>query len=271
MTFPRESRRTQPGDQADGLRRLFAARAVRFLPVVSNPFVAHGGVLVERLCSALEALDQHTLLVDASERGGPPRENHGHDLGTSIEPLSERVSYLAARGLPVRWVDAGGSTRAFLHAVLDAAPRSQAVVVHGSAIELARLFGRGDQGLTRPRPIVLCDDRTESMTHAYAALKVLATRVDWMAHDLLMCAPPQSPTARLIVERLGHCTDLFLGGVRHDMVQIDPGEPPTARPSAALVAMVEASLSAASAFILPEPGRERAAPVASAPHLQPMI
>jgi len=130
-------RRTQPADQADGLRRLFSSRSIRFIPVVSNPFIAHGGVLIERLCSALEALQLDTLLVDASERGGPPKELANFDLSEGIEVLSDRVSYLAARGLPVRWVDSRGSTRGFLDAVVDVAPSSQVVLVHGqNALQL---------------------------------------------------------------------------------------------------------------------------------------
>ena len=46
--------RPAPVDQAAGLRRLFAARSPRFVPVVSNPFLAFGGVLIERLCSAVK-------------------------------------------------------------------------------------------------------------------------------------------------------------------------------------------------------------------------
>ena len=102
MTHPPRFRRTMPTDQADGLRRLFASRAVRFVPVVSNPFIAHGGVLIERLCSVLEEMDLDTLLVDASERGGPSKELASFDLAEGIELLSTWVSYLAARGLPVR-------------------------------------------------------------------------------------------------------------------------------------------------------------------------
>jgi hypothetical protein len=245
-------RRTQPADQADGLRRLFSSRSIRFIPVVSNPFIAHGGVLIERLCSALEALQLDTLLVDASERGGPPKELANFDLSEGIEVLSDRVSYLAARGLPVRWVDSRGSTRGFLDAVVDVAPSSQVVLVHGSAVELARLFGRGDEGLSRPRPVVLCDDQPEAMTHAYAALKVFAQRADWLSHDLLLCAPPKSPRATSVADRLSHCADMFLGGVQHSWVQIDPAESPTAAPSRSLVRMVEASLGAAAAFAVGE-------------------
>ena len=38
-----------PLDQADGLRRLFASARVCIVPVVSNPNVAFGGVMLERL------------------------------------------------------------------------------------------------------------------------------------------------------------------------------------------------------------------------------
>ncbi|MGY0195590.1 flagellar biosynthesis protein [Leptothrix sp. BB-4] len=245
-------RRTQPADQADGLRRLFSQRSLRFIPVVSNPFVAHGGVLIERLCSALELMELDTLLVDASERGAPPEELSSFDLAEGIEPLSARVHYLAARGLPVRWVDSRGSTRGFLDAVVDAAPQSQVVLVHASAVEIARLFGRGDEGLSRPRPIVLCDDQPDAMTHAYAAMKVFAQRADWLSHDLLLCAPPESPRAQAVADRLSHCADMFLGGVQHSCVRVDPAEPPTAVPTRGLMALVEASLQSAAVLMASE-------------------
>jgi flagellar biosynthesis protein FlhG len=248
MNHPPRFRRTMPTDQADGLRRLFASRAVRFVPVVSNPFIAHGGVLIERLCSVLEEMDLDTLLVDASERGGPPKELASFDLAEGIEPLSTRVSYLAARGLPVRWVDSRGSTRAFLDAVVDAAPGSQVVLVHGTAVEIVRMFGRGDLGLSRPRPVVLCDTGAEALKHAYAALKIFAQRADWLTHDLLIAAPPASAQGRTVAHALADCTDRFLGGVQHAAVVIDPAEAPTAAPARALVQLVEFLLEAAAVF-----------------------
>jgi hypothetical protein len=249
-------RRTAPADQADGLRRMFSSRAMRFVPVVSNPFIAYGGVLIERLCTALDEMELDTLLVDVSERGGMPMELANFDLSEGIESLSDRVAYLAARGLPARWVDRVGSTRAFLDAIAESVPSTQVVLVHGSALELARMFGRGDEGISRPRPVILCDDRAESMTHAYAALKIFAQRADWHSHDLLMCAPPASPQARLVADRLAHCADLFLGGLQHDWVQIDPAEPPTALPSTRLIAMVEHLLNAAAVLSPAESERD---------------
>lgn len=248
MSYPPRFRRTMPADQADGLRRLFATRAARFVPIVSNPFIVHGGVLIERICSVLEEMDLETLLVDASERGGPPRELAEFDLAEGIEALSSHVSYLAARGLPVRWVDSRGSTRAFLDAVVAAAPASQVVLVHGTAVDLVRLFGRGEGDLTGPRPVLLCDDRPESVTHAYAALKIFAQRADWRAHDLLMCTAPGGARAEMVASRLAYCADHFLGGVQHAFVQVDPTEPPTAAPSRSMVLLVEGLLESAAAF-----------------------
>jgi flagellar biosynthesis protein FlhG len=278
MAVPSDVRRAQPGDQADGLRRLFSTRTVRFIPVVSNPFVAQESVLIRQVCAALEQLGLYTLLVDVCDHARVPtrdmadRVGHHIDLADRIQVLTDRTASLSARGLPARWTDTGGSTQAFLQAVIDAAPLSQAVVVHGSASELARMFGRGELHMSRPRPIVICDEQADSMTHAYAALKVLSQRADWVSHDLLVSAATGSAGIRLVKDRLAQCAALFFGGVRHDSVDIDPRAvvlPATA--SASLMAFMEASMNAAAAFVLPEMGRRGPAPVTSSPFLQPMV
>jgi hypothetical protein len=282
MAFPSDGRRAQPGDQADGLRRLFSTRTVRFIPVVSNPFVAQEGVLIRQICAALDQLGLYTLLVDVCDapRHGlrdTPRHKadllgQGLDLADRIQVLTDRTASLSARGLPARWSDVSGSTQAFLQALIDAAPLSQAVVVHGSASELARMFGRGELQLSRPRPIVLCDEQPDSMTHAYAALKVLSQRVDWLSHDLLVSAVAGSAGIRLVKDRLAQCAALFFGGVRHDSVDIDPRSLVLpAMASASLMAFMEASMAAAAAFVLPEMGRRGPALVTSSPLLQPMV
>lgn len=281
MAFPSDGRRAQPGDQADGLRRLFSTRTVRFIPVVSNPFVAHEGVLIRQICAALDQLGLYTLVVDVCDPRPGVRDtlrqkadlpDQGLDLSDRLQVLTDRTASLTARGLPARWSDASGSTQAFLQALIDAAPLSQAVVVHGSASELARMFGRGELQLSRPRPIVICDEQPDSMTHAYAALKVLSQRVDWLSHDLLVSAATGSAGIRLVKDRLAQCTALFFGGVRHDSVDIDPRTValPAMAP-ASLMAFMEASMGAAAAFVLPEMGRRGPALVTSSPLLQPMV
>ncbi|TXC65337.1 hypothetical protein FSC37_02090 [Piscinibacter aquaticus] len=64
--------RPLPLDQADGLRRLFARNRVKMIPVVSNPHVAFGGVMLERLCAGFTELGLQVLVVDASERASAP-------------------------------------------------------------------------------------------------------------------------------------------------------------------------------------------------------
>ncbi len=211
----------QPLDQADGLRRLFAHARVRYVPVVSNPNVAFGGVMLERLCTAFAEHGKHTLVVDASERASAHAEMALLDLSACIETLSPQVSYLAARGLPLKFVDANGSTHSFLQAVADAAPQADVVLVHASASELCRLFARGGQ-LHPVRPLLLADDRPASVTHAYAALKLLTQRAGLVVHDLLLGAAPQSPRAERIAMQLATCADDFLGAVLRDWVQLDP-------------------------------------------------
>jgi flagellar biosynthesis protein FlhG len=235
--------RPQPLDQADGLRRLFAHAQVRFVPVVSNPHVAFGGVMLERLCSAFGELGKRSLVVDASERAGVHDEMALLDLSSCVESLSPQVSYLAARGLPLRFVDAQGSTHSFLQAVADAAPQAEVVLVYAPAAEHCRLFAR--HGDTRAvRPLLLADDRPTSVTHAYGAMKLLTQRAGLVVHDLLLGAAPQSPRAERIAMQLATCADDFLGAVLRDWVQLDPAASPRERATPALRRLVREMLVA---------------------------
>ena len=218
--------RPMPLDQADGLRRLFAANRACVVPVVSNPHVTFGGVMLERLCTAFAEHGKHTLVVDAGERANEASELARLDLADGIECLSAQVSYLAARGLSLRYVDATGSTRGFLRAIADAAPQCDVVLVHASASELCRLFARSPgadiDGTPNCRPLLLADDRPASVTHAYAALKLLTQRAGLVVHDLLLGAAPHSPRAGRIAAQLASCADTFLGAAVRDSMRIDP-------------------------------------------------
>ena len=225
-----------PSDQAQGLRRLFAHALVRFIPVVSNPHIAFGGLMLERLCAGFAERGVHTLVVDASERAPAPGEMALVDLAACVDPLSERVAYLAARGLPLRFVDASGSTQAFLQAAAEAAPTSQVILVHADAADLCRLFAhRAREAQGEPVcPLLLADDRPASVTHAYAAMKLLALRAGLKVHDLLLGAAARSPRAERIAVQLAMCADDFLGAVLRDWVQVDPAGHATEAPPAAL-------------------------------------
>lgn len=221
--------RPVPLDQADGLRRLFAHARVTFIPVVSNPHVAFGGVMLERLCTAFGEHGRHTLVVDAGEHAPAHAEMATMELAECIEGLSSQVSYLAARGLPIRFVDTHGSTAPFLQAVSDAAPHADVVLIHAAATDLARLFAKSEA-----RPLLLADDRPASVTHAYAAMKLLTQRAGLVVHDLLLAAAATSPRAERIAMQIASCADDFLGAVLRDWVQIDPATDATDAPSPAL-------------------------------------
>src|SRR5579885_3328409 len=174
-----------PLDQAHGLRRLFESARVRFVPVASNPHVACSGLLLERVSAAFAERGLHTLVIDASERAPEPAELAVLDLAACIEPLSRQVSFLAARGLPIRHVDAHGSTAAFLHAAAQAAPQARVVLVHAAATDLCRLFGTAARDPAAPPacPVLIADDQPHSVMHAYAALKLMALRAKLRVHE----------------------------------------------------------------------------------------
>ena len=218
---------SMPLDQAHGLRRWFSGQRVRFVPVVSNPYIGFGGLMLERICTAFSSFGARSLLVDAGERAALADPSVLVDLGAHVEPLSNQVAYLAARGLSARCVDADGFTSAFLELVGDAAGEIDVVLVHASALELSRLFSRSDPrhaGLRKTYPLLLCDDRPTSVTHAYGALKLLAQRAELIVHDVLLGAAPESPRADRIADQLAACAELYLQATVRHALRIDPAQ-----------------------------------------------
>ena len=222
-------------DQADGLRRLFARTGCAIVPLVSNPHVKASGVAVERLTAALALQGRKTLVVDAGEISPPPAEASALELAPCIERLSSHIAYLAARGLPRRYVDTHGSAASLLDELTRLVPDAQVLLLHASAPDLARLCtGRA------LRPVVLASDHPESVKHAYAGIKLLTQRAGWLSFDLLMLAPDRSPRAAPICKTLADCADQFIGASLRDWTQIDPLTPAREAPSAGLQALVQA-------------------------------
>jgi hypothetical protein len=228
-----------PLDQADGLRRMFSpARPRRFVPLVANPHAPFSGVVIERLTAAFGAAGRHTLVVDAADSAPAPHEMARLDLASAIEPLGSDVSYLAARGLPLAYVDTRGSATALLEALTEAAPQADLVLLHGSAGDLARIFQRRSA-----RPVVIGADHPESIKHAYAAVKLLAQRCTLMTFDLLLAAAPGSPRLAHIAASLAGTADGFLGCLLQHWAVIDPASPPNAVPGQSLLRLAEAQLA----------------------------
>lgn len=211
-------------DQAHGLRRLFTAPQVRLVPVMSNPHLIHGGILLEALCAAFAELGLKVLLVDAGERSPLPSALAAVDMSHCIEPLSARVSYLAARGLPLRHMGPTGSAAGFIEALVEAAPQMDVILLHASAQELARVVaGR------QVRPLLLADTDPQSVMHAYSGMKWLAQRAGLLVYSVLMSCPPQSRLGARIAQQLGSCGDTFLGAAVSDWACLDPRLPQAAQ------------------------------------------
>ena len=216
---------------------MFVHQATRFVPIASNAFLGFSGVLLERLCSALSEMRIHSLVVDASETAVQPHELAKFDLAEGIETLSPQISFLSAPGLPLQHVDAQGSTAGFLEAVAGAAPHADIVLLHASAAELCRLFGRRAPDVPPPRALILCDDHPDSIKQAYTNIKLLATRADMRVHDTLLSCPPQGTRAAQVADRLARCGETFLGTVQHGWAAVDPLEPAASSPSKALATL----------------------------------
>ena len=230
-----------PTDQAHGLRRLFGSAAppqpIAHIALVANPHVGFSSVVLERLTTVLGALGQHTLVVDAAENSPPPQELAALDLRECIEPLSPQVSYLAARGLPLRHVDTRGSSAHFLDRLLQATPACGVMLVHASAPDLVRLYAQ-----RALRPLLLASEQPQSLTHAYAAMKLLVLRRGLMSYDLLLAAAPDGRRVPAIAQRLASCAESFLGAALHDWAAVDPASDVRDAPGAALCALVAAQL-----------------------------
>ncbi len=209
-----------PPDQAHGLRQLFAGGETRFVPLVHNPQVPSAGAVMERLCSAFAELGLHTLVVDAAETASPPQELATVDLSACVETLSVNVSYLAARGLPMNYLDSRATMVGFLEALRLAAPRADVVLLHASALDLRRIFA----GRT-PRPVLLASNRPDSLTHAYTSMKQLSQRLGTLAYDLVIAGDVGPRRATGMIDRLAECADHFLGAALRHVAVLDPGAP----------------------------------------------
>jgi flagellar biosynthesis protein FlhG len=210
-------RNALPTDQADGLRRMFAAAEGRIVPVVANPHVEQHGSLLARLAGVFAEQGLNTLVVDAAETAPDPAELAFIDLGACVELLAPQLGYLAARGLPMQHVDTHGSCASFIPRVMNVVADVDVVVLHADARVLARMLGQREL-----RPVLLASSQGESVTHAYAAMKMLAQRLGLMSYDLaLPVSRARTPSPKQIAERLADCADRFLGAALHDWAAID--------------------------------------------------
>lgn len=236
------------GDQADGLRRMFAGSGMRFVPIVANPHVPASGLAVEQLAAAMLQLGRSALVVDAADCAPGAAEASALGLACCIERLTPQLSYLAARGLPRRFVDTRGSAGRLLDELAASQTGCDVALLHAEVTDLARMFkGRA------ARPVLLAADQPDSVKHAYAAWKLLAQRCDWLSADLVLLAAGSSPRTAHIVASLAQCADSFMGAVLANWVDIDPMGDPQAGPSEALRSLAAAQLDLDNGLLLSAP------------------
>ncbi len=243
-------RHRPPPDQAWGLRQRFGVDPAPTLPrvmaLIHNPFVVFGGVAMERLASALAERGLNTLVVDAAETASAPHELAEVDLAACIEPLAARVWYLAACGLPKRWLDAQGGTGGFVTALAQAAPQIDVLLLHASAADLRRLY-IGAMAVPAPLcPLVLAGSTADSLTHAYGAIKLLAQRAAVFAFDLLALVETGTPRAdqqaQAVAQRLADCGERFLDLSLRSWAAVDPASDSNDPPTPDLLELLAAQL-----------------------------
>jgi flagellar biosynthesis protein FlhG len=236
------SRSLLPTDQADGLRRMFAAAESVLVPVVANPHVEHHGTMLARLAGVFAEQGLNTLVIDAADTAPEPGELAFIDLGACVEPLAPRLAYLAARGLPMQHVDTHGSCASFIPRVMNVVAGIDVVVLHADARVLARMLGQREL-----RPVLLASANGESVTHAYAAMKLLVQRLGLMSFDLVQpAARARTPSPAQIAERMADCADRFLGAALHDWAAIEPNIALAEPASPELVRLAAAQLGVAA-------------------------
>ncbi len=261
-------RSSPPTDQADGLRRMFAAASAAVVPVVANPHVEHHGAVLARLAGVFAEQGLNTLVVDAADTAPEPGELAFIDLAECVEPLSPQLSYLAARGLPMQHVDTHGSCASFIPRVMNVVQDIDVIVLHAEARVLARMLGGQEL-----RPVLLASGAGESLTHAYAALKLLVQRLGLMSFDLVMPSVKNAgkgrPTTAQIAQRVADCADRFLGAAMHDSAVIDPDLAFGLPAGADLMRLAAAHLSVGATPPIPTAASARRTPLRSAAAASP--
>jgi len=214
----RAARADAPTDQADGLRRMFGGGQAVLVPVVANPYVEHHGALLARVAGTFAERGFNTLVVDAADTAPEPGELAFLDLASCVEPLAPRLAYLAARGLPMQSVDTHGSCARFIPKMTGLVPDIDVVVLHAEVRVLCRMLGQREL-----RPVLLASASTESIKHAYAALKMLSQRLGLMSFDLVVPTSRRGqPSPQQLADRVSDCADRFLGAALRDWAAVDP-------------------------------------------------
>jgi flagellar biosynthesis protein FlhG len=142
--------------------------------------------------------------------------------------------------------------------VADCVPQADVVIVHAEARDLCRLLGRREVA-----PVLMSELSSESLTEAYAAMKLLSQRCGLMAFDLLVGMASRPRRAERVADRLASCADNFLSAVLRSWAPVDRDLPITAPVSTELERLAANQLTGLeghSALSLPAAGAVAAWP-----------
>lgn len=217
-----------PADQADGLRRLFAAQQVRVLPIAggieANERAQLAGLLALALGAAglkVAVLDQSKGLV-ARALGLRPRYElmhliEGHcRFDQAAETAAHGVRILsAARGMASLAAEPDAASR--LHALLDGAPaRHELVIVNMEDASIAASLMPEGEG----EMLILAQPSQEALTRCYMRIKTLVQHAGQRRFRLLMTGVRDARQGELAARQLCEVARRFLD-VRLSVV---PGE-----------------------------------------------
>lgn len=199
-----------PGiDQATGLRAMFARPRAQLVPVLDNPAVQGGEGLLDELVGAYLERGLKVLVVDAGVRAEPVSPLAQLNLAACIEPLSEQVGWLNARGLVSHHLDNRGSAAQLSDRLMDAAPDVDVLLFRAPVAELARVLAPPQRQSTRP--VLVTDLQPDNLRVAYAAMKWLRERAGNVVFGLLIAGDPALPLTSRIATQLADCAERFLG------------------------------------------------------------
>jgi MinD-like ATPase involved in chromosome partitioning or flagellar assembly len=167
-------------DQASGLRRLFRPRALRLLPVVSDPRPGLSSVFALNLAAALRRAGARPIVIDAHREGVPALA--GLDVRRDLRDLLEgtcrvdqvlRTSPEGLAVLPARHAAGAllaqpGMVDAVFSAIASIRDGYDVALFHAPATLLGRLLPERGVDFT-----VLCGLHEEDLTATYAWLKMM--------------------------------------------------------------------------------------------------
>ena len=257
------------GDQASGLRRLFARRALRVLPLASEAADTSARVLVVNLAAALARTGWTPLVIDGHRDGVaahlaiPARLeladliDGNHRFGAVALRSEEGFSVLpAARGLGQIARDPAAADATF-GALASLSERFDIALVHANGATLGALLGQ-----RAAETALVCGAEDLDLTATYSQLKALVRRHGLTRFRVLFDGDvdPQKIAARH--RRLAGAAQKFLAAVVEYGGAIAPGE------ELGQAARARASVFSVAAQGLPARAFERIAGAARHWHLQ---